>query len=694
LETDTVVDATRNYPYLSLAHTPSYPTVGNTNINIAFIAAKDALKSAIYPKSQQFVIFISDGEPRGNYQAGLDQNWFIHGDSVPTTFTVYFTDPGAAVAPSLVQMTDSIRTNGYSASNPYSNLWTLQTNFQALLNLLMTNVINTIKQLSYGVPTRMVINQTYTSTQYKSADSAFVFTQRFALSPDSTRYTMAITYLKTDQQTNTQKDTTHYIAFTIDRVSGGQITDGVSVECSERSISLYYHGQQITKVLSYMDTLEVRVTTGNVQISGMIATVQNAVSPFDNLSLNLSSAQGVWSGTFVRDVSTAANTSDKILQHRNVDSIIVTCPDPVLAGNTLRLSVPFSFSKVITATGASFYDGNADGFVDSVFIALDADVAASDATRVAQLISWPSQRSMTVTGATTVPGGVGITVREGAAQPNTATSSSDKLVITAGELSGDAWLKDEELIPTDKMAPVIWTAQSKYSQTQVDTIEIVFSEPVKDITNTGPFLFRSKQGQQYHLTLSEIFHSGANATFYITGRDPSDASPVEGDSVWINQSGFVGDDQNNIQQNPANRRVRIGLKVPPMSFTAQIGNNPYVPGNSPVPAEIRNLPGIVTDPNGSGSVIGVKIDNLFVKNTTMSATVTIYDVMMNPIVKNKPMAYYSSGDLKDKKFFFVWDGTNSNGRKVGSGTYMASIRIDDGQGNVRTVPPKRIGVKR
>jgi hypothetical protein len=691
LTTDTVTDATNNYSYVSLVHTPSYPTVGNTNINIAFIAAKDALKSAVYPKSQQFVIFLSDGEPRGSNQAGLDQNWFTHGDSVPTTFTVYFTDPGATVAPSLLQMTDSIRANGYSASNPYSNLWTLQTNFQSLLNMLMTNVINTIKRLSYGVPTRMVINQTYTSTQYKTSDSAFVFSQRFALSPDSTRYTMSITYLKTDQQTGQQKDTTHLITFTIDRNPSAPISDGVRVECSERSISLYYHGQPVTTVLSYMDTLEVRVTTGNVQITSLTTTIKNASAPIDNFQLALTNNQGVWTGFFQRDVSATAVAGDKILQHRNVDSIIVTCPDPMTAGGTLRHSVPFAFSKIISVTGASFHDRNADGFVDSVFIALDADVASGDATRVAQLITWPSLRSLTVTGATTVPGGVGIILREDATQANTATSSADKLTFTAGELPGGAWLKEGEIIPDDKMAPVIWTATSKLSQTGIDTIEVVFSEPVRDITNTEPFLFRSSTGNTYQLTLAQTSNSGANASFYIAARNPADASPVKGDTIWINQSGFVGDPRNIIQQNPANRRVRLGLKTPPIVMIPHVANNPYVPGNSPVPVEIRSLPGIVTDPSGNGVIIGVDIQNLFVKTTDLSATVSIYDVMMNPLVKNKVMAFYNGNHEND--FFFVWDGTNSNGRKVGSGTYVALIRIDDGQGNVNN-KRVRIGVKR
>lgn len=116
---------------------------GETNINGAFLAIQQAFLSAKNPPAQQFVIFFSDGEPAGTSQAGLAADWFSSGENMPTTFTVYFTSSG--IAPQSLQiMTQNIRANGYSTTNAQSGLWALQTNFVALMNLLMENIMPAI----------------------------------------------------------------------------------------------------------------------------------------------------------------------------------------------------------------------------------------------------------------------------------------------------------------------------------------------------------------------------------------------------------------------------------------------------------------------------------------------------------------------------------------------------------------------
>jgi hypothetical protein len=60
-----------------------------TNINLAFITAKNAMKSAKNSKDRQFVIFFSDGEATASIPSIKDQNDFQKGVDVPTSFTVY-----------------------------------------------------------------------------------------------------------------------------------------------------------------------------------------------------------------------------------------------------------------------------------------------------------------------------------------------------------------------------------------------------------------------------------------------------------------------------------------------------------------------------------------------------------------------------------------------------------------------------
>jgi hypothetical protein len=72
---------------------------------------------------------------------------------------------------------------------------------------------------------------------------------------------------------------------------------------------------------------------------------------------------------------------------------------------------------------------------------------------------------------------------------------------------------------------------------------------------------------------------------------------------------------------------------------------------------------------------------------TISGTVTVYDVVKNVIVDNKEMTPVGG------RLYFFWDGTNSHGRLVGTGTYMALLSMsgEDGRKQVKSL---RIGVKR
>jgi len=72
---------------------------------------------------------------------------------------------------------------------------------------------------------------------------------------------------------------------------------------------------------------------------------------------------------------------------------------------------------------------------------------------------------------------------------------------------------------------------------------------------------------------------------------------------------------------------------------------------------------------------------------SISGTVTVYDVVKNVIVDNKEMTPVGG------RLYFFWDGTNTRGRLVGTGTYMAlfSMSNEDGRKQVKSLC---IGVKR
>jgi hypothetical protein len=187
-----------------LVYQPDYRNIrpltgtGETNINGAFEAAKQAFAHARYPRSRQFVLFLSDGVPAGTAQAGLPSNYYEGGVNIPTTFTVYFTASATAPA-SLTTMTNNIRNNNYSATNPKSNLWAIATSHDALLSLIMNNVMGTI--LASAQNSMIVSNVTLSDTSSKYVNGYFVFPERFPLQPNLTQFVLPLSYRYTDQGT-------------------------------------------------------------------------------------------------------------------------------------------------------------------------------------------------------------------------------------------------------------------------------------------------------------------------------------------------------------------------------------------------------------------------------------------------------------------------------------------------------------
>jgi von Willebrand factor type A domain len=204
-----------------LVYQPLYRNVrpnigtGETNINGAFIGAKQAFLSAKNPSDHQFMIFLSDGEATGHWQAGLDPFWYDTPAGVaglPTTFTVFFNKAGNQPA-SLTTMTNNVKVNGYSSSNPQSNIWSLTgVNYSTLMTLLMNNVIQNI--LVSGNPSKMVVNGV-TSTIY--VDSTFFFTDSFLIAETPTPMSMNISYRYVNPTTNILTDTIVRINFYIQR---------------------------------------------------------------------------------------------------------------------------------------------------------------------------------------------------------------------------------------------------------------------------------------------------------------------------------------------------------------------------------------------------------------------------------------------------------------------------------------------
>jgi hypothetical protein len=191
---DTAVYTGQYGDYVDLQYQPTDSILmgTSTHINASFEAAKHAfMQSALNAVKRQkhFIIFLSDGE--ATYPQDGTQNDFVQGTGVPTTFTVFFT-PTGNVPTTILEMTNNIRTNGYSVSNQHSNCWGFEnTSFEQLMKFLMDNVIIAINSDRTLTPTQITISG-ISATNWNN--TGFTFNNLFPLTGEITEFNYSITY--------------------------------------------------------------------------------------------------------------------------------------------------------------------------------------------------------------------------------------------------------------------------------------------------------------------------------------------------------------------------------------------------------------------------------------------------------------------------------------------------------------------
>jgi hypothetical protein len=214
---------------------------GYTNINTAFDAAKYAMQKSKYAKENQFIIFLSDGEPmpknqEDGFHGNKDPNDYVKATDVPTTFTVYFVENNSDRVPDKIsKMTENVRVNGYSANNYLSNVWGIRTSYDTLLNVLMTQAIAPIFTSIRKQPTKLVLNNV-TYSQYSTKDSSF-YVPNLALKDSVSSFNMKINYTIKVDSTKQTKDTVSQINFKVVRTDTRAMSQGIALDCSD---TLFY----------------------------------------------------------------------------------------------------------------------------------------------------------------------------------------------------------------------------------------------------------------------------------------------------------------------------------------------------------------------------------------------------------------------------------------------------------------------
>lgn len=244
---------------------------------------------------------------------------------------------------------------------------------------------------------------------------------------------------------------------------------------------------------------------------------------------------------------------------------------------------------------------------------------------------------------------------------------------------------------SDKAAPVIKTAE--YIQGRVqdentvlpDTVKVTFSEAIKSGPSISghPFQFlQTASNTSYLVTLNEKVNTGTQYVFIVTPASkemltPEVKSASTGDSVRIlvsitDSSSKFTDNAGNNQKLITNRRVRFEVVEQPVNLIVKLGPNPFVP-------------------DGSNSVsIGISpLLSTRKQNIKMQAKITILDNMGNLVYAPKEIPYEGQEGLK-----IQWNGINTKGRLVGTGTYIVYVKTVDLVKDLNKTEVFKLAIKR
>jgi hypothetical protein len=129
-------------------------------------------------------------------------------------------------------MTNNIRKNGYSTTNPLSDYWGMQVSYVSLLDVLMTKAIGQIFSTVKQEPTVLKLNGV-TYNDYRVDDSTFYLPGGLPLNDSITNIKMEINYLVRNDSSNTTYDSIVKVEFNVVRTDQVEPSQGILLNCKD-----------------------------------------------------------------------------------------------------------------------------------------------------------------------------------------------------------------------------------------------------------------------------------------------------------------------------------------------------------------------------------------------------------------------------------------------------------------------------
>lgn len=530
---------------------------GTTDVTLGFEAARKAFLSASYPREDQYIVFLSDGISQyvDQERAGFEFD-YIKGENLPTTFTAFFINVNKPIPVQIDSMTFNIAKNGYSSRNPSSEVWKTAGSESELASKL-------VGQLSLGggpryftsTPVSLTINGITTSN---FDDSIAYLPRMIPLTGQFTTLDISYTW-----RWNSPLDSVATGTYTT-VVMQSENHDVLVKECWNQGVlKFYYQNSDITS-----QTIEVTQTTIEVRfyppaelaLTSARIVVRNAEGT-DSLVLDADNRGQYFSATFTREYGSPLN--DNLLQNAFSDSLIAVYRNPEAPLDTVRIASKVAEPREIGVRIASYIDSDANGYPDVIRVVQGAEkLSSADLSAIAPYISLYTERGVSIKSVVSTAEGFDIILNESSSleTPFTGLYPDERLVIDrVVSLPSGGEFPFTSVLLADSMAPVILKAT--YYDNAVaalrDTLEVLFSENIAEISNQEPFLLRGAgDTEDFKLRLSLISADSNRAVFSVV--------PVaglqevkKGDSIHINPLADVADLSGNIQRNPDNVRRNL-----------------------------------------------------------------------------------------------------------------------------------------
>jgi hypothetical protein len=661
---------------------------GTTDISLAFDAARKAFQSAIYPKNKQYIIFLSDGEPQN---VDLERKTLINdykkGLNLPTTFTAFWVTNAQPVPQQITEMTNAIRNNNYSTTNPLSAVWKTSGNIDELLSKLLN--ISTGKGFSkiQSHPVNLTINNV---SALRFDDSLAVFENSIALQNPLTNLDISFTY---HYDFPMDIDSTRKFKVLIKSINSAQLPADIFTTCWEQgTIHFFVNGKEVTGTVKDDDKeIEIRYFPQGVISDNQIEIQVRNASGSDSLSLTAVKQGSYFTKTFTRE--TASPKIDNLLQTENNDSIVGIYQNPDYPLDIVRSSRSIGAARDLALKEAYYLDQDADGYPDVVRVVVgSAILAANELPEIQPYLYFTTGRALSIKSLSPSSVGFDIILNTSSEKERfTGLYNNERLGIkSVYGLPGGGGFPPTTIAIADSMAPVIVNATflngipSQSTAKGPDTLVVKFSEKVADVKNSSPFfLYDDVTTNKYKITLTFLSNSDGGATQrFLVVPGSGNTEPSRNDSIWIDDKASVRDLAENIQDNKDNHRVLLQFIAKQYNFTVVACPTPSDPQKDLIPSQIqREMTGLK---GNTGLVVIIKSDDQILAQDSISATISVYDQLGIPVVKDGICTVSS----ENGKLLYVWNGANRNGRIVGNGTYVAIAKVKVTNGVSRTIKTK------